>query len=165
MKTIQNLFHQNQEENEVVSFVKSGLKDLSVSRKSFSWGIPVPNNENHIIYVWLDALTNYLSALNYPDTNNKIQNFLACISHLIGKDILRFHAVYWPAFLLAAKLPLPEKVYGHGWILSGEEKMSKSKGNILDPIEIINQYGLDPLRYYLIKKFLLEMTEIFHKKD
>ena len=139
--------------NEVVSFVKSGLKDLSVSRKSFSWGIPVPNNKDHVIYVWLDALTNYISALNYPDTNNNMyKNFWPASIHLIGKDILRFHAVYWPAFLLAAKLPLPKRVYGHGWILSGEEKMSKSKGNILDPIEIINQYGLDPLRYYLIKE-------------
>ena len=139
--------------NEVVSFVKSGLRDLSVSRKSFSWGIPVPNNKDHIIYVWLDALTNYISALNYPDTNDKMyKTFWPASIHLIGKDILRFHAVYWPAFLLAAKLPLPKKVYGHGWILSGEEKMSKSRGNILDPIEIINQYGLDPLRYYLIKE-------------
>ena len=139
--------------NEVVSFVKSGLKDLSVSRKSFSWGIPVPNNNEHVIYVWLDALTNYISALNYPDTNNEMyKKFWPASIHLIGKDILRFHAVYWPAFLLAAKLPLPKKIYGHGWILSGEEKMSKSKGNILDPIEIIDQYGLDPLRYYLIKE-------------
>ena len=139
--------------NEVISFVKSGLKDLSVSRKSFSWGIPVPNNKEHVIYVWLDALTNYISALNYPDTNNKMyKDFWPASVHLIGKDILRFHAVYWPAFLLAAKLPLPKKVYGHGWILSGEEKMSKSKGNILDPIEIIDRYGLDPLRYYLIKE-------------
>ncbi len=139
--------------NEVISFVKSGLKDLSVSRKSFSWGIPVPNNNEHVIYVWLDALTNYISALNYPDINNeKYKKFWPASVHLIGKDILRFHAVYWPAFLLAAKLPLPKKVYGHGWILSGEEKMSKSKGNILDPIEIINKYGLDPLRYYLIKE-------------
>ncbi len=139
--------------NEVISFVKSGLKDLSVSRKSFSWGIPVPNNKEHVIYVWLDALTNYISALNYPDIKNKMyKNFWPASIHLIGKDILRFHAVYWPAFLLAAKLPLPKKVYGHGWILSGEEKMSKSKGNILDPIEIISQYGLDPLRYYLIKE-------------
>ena len=139
--------------NEVISFVKSGLKDLSVSRKSFSWGIKVPNNKDHVIYVWLDALTNYLSALNYPDTNDKLfKNFWPASVHLIGKDILRFHAIYWPAFLLAAKIELPSKVYGHGWILSGEEKMSKSKGNILDPIEIINQYGLDPLRYYLIKE-------------
>ena len=139
--------------NEVISFVKSGLKDLSVSRKSFSWGIPVPNNNEHVIYVWLDALTNYISALNYPDINNQMyKDFWPASVHLIGKDILRFHAVYWPAFLLAAKLPLPKKVYGHGWILSGEEKMSKSKGNILDPIEIIDRYGLDPLRYYLIKE-------------
>ncbi|MDC0876383.1 methionine--tRNA ligase [Candidatus Pelagibacter sp.] len=139
--------------NEVISFVKSGLKDLSVSRKSFSWGIKVPDNEEHIIYVWLDALTNYISALNYPDTKDKLyRDFWPASVHLIGKDILRFHAVYWPAFLLAAKIQLPLKVYGHGWILSGDEKMSKSKGNILDPLEIINQYGLDPLRYYLIKE-------------
>ena len=138
---------------EVISFVKGGLKDLSVSRKSFSWGIPVPNNKNHVIYVWLDALTNYISALNYPNTEDSLfKNFWPANVHLIGKDILRFHAVYWPAFLLAAKIPLPQKIYGHGWILSGEEKMSKSKGNILDPIKIIKQYGLDPLRYYLIKE-------------
>ncbi len=139
--------------NEVVSFVKGGLKDLSISRKAFSWGIKVPDNTDHVIYVWLDALTNYLSALNYPDTNDILfKKFWPASVHLIGKDILRFHAVYWPAFLMAAKIPLPEKVYGHGWILSGEEKMSKSKGNILDPIDIINTYGLDPLRYYLIKE-------------
>ncbi len=139
--------------NEVISFVKSGLKDLSVSRKSFSWGIKVPNDEKHVIYVWLDALTNYISALNYPDKNNDLyKKFWPASIHLIGKDILRFHAIYWPAFLLAAKIDPPKKVYGHGWILSNEEKMSKSKGNILDPLEIIKQYGLDPLRYYLIKE-------------
>ncbi len=139
--------------NEVISFVKSGLKDLSVSRKSFSWGIKVPNNKDHVIYVWLDALTNYISALNYPNTNDNLyKSFWPATLHLIGKDILRFHAIYWPAFLLAANIPAPKRVYGHGWILSGEEKMSKSKGNILDPIEIINTYGLDPLRYYLIKE-------------
>ena len=139
--------------NEVISFVKSGLKDLSVSRKTFSWGIPVPNNNNHVIYVWLDALTNYLSALNYPNKKDELfKKFWPASIHLIGKDILRFHAVYWPAFLLAAKIDLPKKVYGHGWILSGEEKMSKSKGNILDPLKIIKDYGLDPLRYYLIKE-------------
>ena len=139
--------------NEVISFVKSGLKDLSVSRKSFSWGITVPSNKDHVIYVWLDALTNYLSALNYPNENNDLyKKFWPADIHIIGKDILRFHAVYWPAFLLAANIPPPKRVYGHGWILSGEEKMSKSKGNILDPIEIINKYGLDPLRYYLIKE-------------
>ena len=139
--------------NEIISFVKSGLKDLSISRKSFSWGIKVPNNKDHVIYVWLDALTNYISALNYPNKENKLfKNFWPASIHLIGKDILRFHAVYWPAFLLAANIKPPQKVYGHGWILSGEEKMSKSKGNILDPLEIIKKYGLDPLRYYLIKE-------------
>ena len=139
--------------NEVISFVKSGLKDLSVSRKSFSWGIKVPSNKNHVIYVWLDALTNYISALNYPNEQDSLyKDFWPATIHLIGKDILRFHAVYWPAFLLAANILPPKRVYGHGWILSGEEKMSKSKGNILDPLEIIEKYGLDPLRYYLIKE-------------
>ena len=139
--------------NEVVSFVKSGLRDLSISRKSFSWGIKVPSNESHVIYVWLDALTNYISALKHPDTSNTLyKNFWPADVHIIGKDILRFHAIYWPAFLLAAKIPVPKRVYGHGWILAGEEKMSKSKGNILDPLEIIDNYGLDPLRYYLIKE-------------
>ena len=139
--------------NEVISFVKSGLKDLSISRKAFSWGIKVPNNSDHVIYVWLDALTNYISALNYPNLNDALfKKFWPASVHIIGKDILRFHSVYWPAFLMAANIPLPKKVYGHGWILSGEEKMSKSKGNILDPLDIIETYGLDPLRYYLIKE-------------
>jgi len=139
--------------NEVISFVKSGLKDLSISRKSFSWGIKVPNNDEHVIYVWLDALTNYISSLNYPNIDNDLfKKFWPADLHLIGKDILRFHAIYWPAFLLSANIPLPKRVYGHGWILSGDEKMSKSKGNILDPLEIIKIYGLDPLRYYLVKE-------------
>ena len=139
--------------NEVIKFVKSGLKDLSVSRTSFTWGIMVPNNNKHVIYVWLDALTNYLSALNYPNVNDKLyKDFWPASLHVIGKDILRFHAIYWPAFLLAADIPPPKRVFGHGWILSGDEKMSKSKGNILNPIEIINTYGIDQLRYYLIKE-------------
>jgi len=139
--------------NEVISFVKTGLKDLSISRKSFTWGVKVPGNQDHVIYVWLDALTNYISALNYPNTqDNLYKKFWPASLHLIGKDILRFHSVYWPAFLMAAKIPLPNRIYGHGWILSGSEKMSKSKGNILDPIDMINSYGLDPLRYYLIKE-------------
>ena len=142
--------------NEVISFVEKGLKDLSISRTSFSWGIPVPENKKHIIYVWLDALTNYLSALNFPDLNDKkYKSFWPADIHIIGKDILRFHAVYWPAFLFAANLPLPKRVFGHGWILSDEKKMSKSLGNILDPIEIINNYGVDQLRYYLIKEVSL----------
>ena len=152
-KSHPNFISPESRKNEVISFVKGGLKDLSVSRKSFSWGIKVPTNKEHIIYVWLDALTNYISALNYPNVDDKLfKSFWPASIHLIGKDILRFHAVYWPAFLLAAKIELPLKVYGHGWILSGDEKMSKSKGNILDPVEIIKKYGLDPLRYYLIKE-------------
>jgi len=143
----------NSRRNEVINFVKGGLKDLSVSRTSFTWGIKVPNKKNHVIYVWLDALTNYLSALNFPDTtNNLYKNFWPASLHVIGKDILRFHAIYWPAFLLAAGIKPPVRVFGHGWILSGEEKMSKSKGNILNPIEIVDKYGVDSLRYYLMKE-------------
>ena len=136
--------------NEVMSFVKGGLNDLSISRNSFKWGISVPNSKNHIVYVWLDALTNYLTATNYFDDNS----FWPADVHIIGKDILRFHAVYWPAFLLAAEIPLPKKIFGHGWILSGDEKMSKSKGNILDPIEIVDEFGLDEIRYYLMKEVM-----------
>lgn len=134
--------------NEVVSFVKSGLHDLSVSRTSFSWGIPVPNDNNHVIYVWLDALLNYLSATNWPQQ----QNLWPANIHMVGKDILRFHAVYWPAFLMAADLPLPKRVFGHGWLLNHGRKMSKSEGNVLKPDELIQRYGLDPLRYYLMRE-------------
>ena len=142
--------------NEVVKFVEKGLKDLSISRTSFTWGIPVPKDEKHVIYVWLDALTNYISALNFPKTEDKkYKNFWPADIHIIGKDILRFHAVFWPAFLLAAKLPTPKRVFGHGWILSDDKKMSKSLGNILDPLEIIKKYGIDQLRYYLVKEVSL----------
>jgi methionyl-tRNA synthetase len=142
--------------NEIIQFVKSGLNDLSVSRTSFKWGVEVPNDDKHIVYVWLDALTNYISALNYPDTEDLLyKKFWPANIHIIGKDILRFHAVYWPAFLMAAKIPLPQKIFGHGWILSDEKKMSKSLGNILDPVEIIDKYGIDQLRYYLIKEVSL----------
>ena len=152
----ENFISPSSRKNEVVNFVNKGLKDLSVSRTSFTWGIPVPNNKKHVIYVWLDALTNYLSALNFPNIKDeKYRNFWPADIHIIGKDILRFHAIYWPAFLLAANLPLPKKVFGHGWILSDEKKMSKSLGNILDPIEIINKFGIDQLRYYLIKEVSL----------
>ncbi len=139
--------------NEVIQFVKRGLKDLSVSRTSFSWGIKVPEKQNHVIYVWLDALTNYISALNYPKTDDELfKNFWPASLHVIGKDILRFHAIYWPAFLFAADIEPPSRIFSHGWILSDDEKMSKSKGNILDPLEIINNYGIDELRYYLMKE-------------
>ena len=142
--------------NEVVKFVEKGLKDLSISRTSFTWGIPVPKNKKHVIYVWLDALTNYISALNFPNIEDKkYKDFWPADVHIIGKDILRFHAVFWPAFLLSAKLPLPKRVFGHGWILSDDKKMSKSLGNILDPLEIISKYGIDQLRYYLVKEVSL----------
>ena len=142
--------------NEVVKFVEKGLKDLSISRTSFTWGIPVPKDKKHVIYVWLDALTNYISALNFPNIEDKkYKSFWPADVHIIGKDILRFHAVFWPAFLLAAKLPLPKRVFGHGWILSDDKKMSKSLGNILDPLEIITKYGIDQLRYYLVKEVSL----------
>ena len=155
-KKYPNFISPKSRNNEIVQFVKSGLNDISVSRTSFKWGIQVPNNENHIIYVWLDALTNYISALNFSQPNDTLyKNFWPADVHVIGKDILRFHAVYWPAFLLAANLPLPLKVFGHGWILSDEKKMSKSLGNILDPLEIINKYGIDELRYYLVKEVSL----------
>ena len=139
--------------NEVINFVKNGLKDLSVSRTSFTWGIKVPNNDKHVIYVWLDALTNYLSALNFPNIkDNLYKDFWPASLHIIGKDILRFHAIYWPAFLLAADIKPPIRIFSHGWILSDERKMSKSRGNILNPSEIIKTYGIDELRYYLMKE-------------
>ena len=138
--------------NEITSFIKSGLKDLSISRTSFDWGIEVPTNKSHIIYVWLDALTNYISATNY--FSDRAESEWPADLHIIGKDITRFHAVYWPAFLMAANIPLPKKIFAHGWILSGDEKMSKSKGNILDPLEIISEFGLDEVRYYLMKEIM-----------
>ena len=151
-----NFIKPSSRKNEVIQFVKKGLNDLSVSRTSFTWGIPVPKNDKHVIYVWLDALTNYISALNFPNTSDKLyKKFWPASVHIIGKDILRFHAIYWPAFLMAAKIPLPKRVYGHGWILSDEKKMSKSLGNILDPLEIIDKYGIDQLRYYLTKEVSL----------
>ena len=155
-ETNSNFIMPKSRSNEVHKFVQKGLKDLSISRSSFSWGIKVPGDDKHIIYVWLDALTNYISALNFPNTNDDLyKNFWPASIHIIGKDILRFHAIYWPAFLLAAKIPLPSRIYGHGWILSDERKMSKSLGNILDPIEIIEKYGIDELRYYLMKEVSL----------
>lgn len=138
--------------NEVVSFVgqEGGLKDLSISRTTFSWGVKVPNSESHIVYVWLDALTNYLSALGFPDRENeKFKKFWPASLHIVGKDILRFHAIFWPAFLMAADLPLPKRVFAHGWWTKDGEKMSKSLGNVLDPFELISQYGVDYVRYFM----------------
>ena len=139
--------------NEVVSFVAGGLKDLSISRTSFKWGIPVPDDTDHIMYVWLDALTNYLTAVGYPDEDNPdYSKFWPADLHMVGKDIVRFHAVYWPAFLMAAGLPLPKRVYAHGWLLNKGEKMSKSLGNVVLPEDLVSQYGLDPVRYYLLRE-------------
>jgi methionyl-tRNA synthetase len=138
--------------NEIVSFVKEGLRDLSVSRTSFSWGIPVPGNERHVIYVWFDALTNYISALGYPDTEGNYGRYWPADAHLVGKDITRFHTVYWPTFLMAAGLPLPKKVFAHGWWTVEGQKMSKSLQNVVEPNMLIDKYGVDVVRYFLMRE-------------
>jgi methionyl-tRNA synthetase len=141
---------------EVINFVKSGLKDLSISRTSFKWGIPVPNNEKHVIYVWIDALTNYISALGFAgdstQNDEKYKNFWENGEkiHVIGKDILRFHAVYWPAMLMAANLPLPDHLIAHGWWIKDGEKISKSLGNVIDPFELGEKFGIDYMRYFFL---------------
>ena len=139
--------------NEVLKFVESGLRDLSVSRTSFTWGIKVPGNENHVMYVWLDALVNYLSAIGYPDLKGEsFKKFWPADFHIVGKDILRFHGVYWPAFLMAANLPLPKRLVAHGWWTVEKEKMSKSLGNVVDPNEVVSEFGLDQFRYFLLRE-------------
>jgi len=138
--------------NEIISFVKEGLRDLSVSRTTFTWGIPVPDNDKHVIYVWFDALTNYITALGYPDATDDYKRFWPVNVHLIGKDILRFHAVYWPTFLMAAGLPLPEKVFAHGWWTIEGQKMSKSLQNVVEPNMLIDKYGVDAVRYFLLRE-------------
>jgi methionyl-tRNA synthetase len=138
--------------NEVVRFVEGGLKDLSISRTSFDWGVPVPSSDNHVMYVWLDALTNYITGLGYPDKTELWQRYWPADVHLIGKDVVRFHAVYWPAFLMSAGIELPKTVYGHGFLLSRGEKMSKSVGNVVDPLELSEVFGVDALRYFLMRE-------------
>jgi methionyl-tRNA synthetase len=138
--------------NEVMRFVEGGLKDLSVSRTSFDWGVPVPGSPGHVMYVWVDALTTYLSGLGYPDPGSDFGKFWPANIHMIGKDIVRFHTVYWPAFLMSAKLPLPKQVFGHGFLLNRGEKMSKSLGNVVDPMALADQFGVDALRYYLLRE-------------
>ena len=139
--------------NEVIRFVEGGLRDLSVSRTSFDWGVKVPGSPDHVMYVWVDALTTYMTALGYPDTGGDYARFWPADVHLIGKDIVRFHAVYWPAFLMSANLPLPKQIYGHGFILAKSgEKMSKSAGNSVDPMEMAERYGVDALRYFLMRE-------------
>jgi methionyl-tRNA synthetase len=136
-----------------VSFVRRGLQDLSVSRTSFAWGVPVPDDPEHVVYVWLDALTNYMTALGYPDCDSEdYRTFWPADVHVVGKDILRFHAVFWPAFLLAAGLEPPKRVFAHGWWTNEGQKISKSLGNVIDPIELIDTYGLDQTRYFLLRE-------------
>jgi len=139
--------------NEVVSFVRGGLSDLSISRTSFSWGVPVPDSDGHVMYVWVDALTNYLTGVGYPEVESKsYKRYWPADLHIIGKDIVRFHAVYWPAFLMSAQLELPKQVFGHGFLLNRGEKMSKSVGNVADPLAIADRYGVDALRYFLLRE-------------
>jgi methionyl-tRNA synthetase len=145
--------------NEITSFVKSGLQDISISRTNFSWGVPVPGDDKHVMYVWLDALTNYITGIGYPDTDSdQFKKFWPADYHVIGKDIIRFHCVYWPAFLMAANLPLPEKIFAHGFINVNGAKMSKSVGNVIAPQDLIDLYGLDATRYIL-------MREVPHGQD
>ncbi|MDA1311435.1 MAG: methionine--tRNA ligase [Proteobacteria bacterium] len=138
--------------NEVISFVKGGLHDLSISRTSFDWGVPVPNEPKHVMYVWMDALTNYITALGYPDETGDYAKYWPADLHMVGKDIVRFHAVYWPAFLMAAGLAPPKRVYAHGWWTNEGQKISKSLGNVIDPLELIETYGLDQVRYFLLRE-------------
>ena len=139
--------------NEVVRFVEGGLKDLSVSRTSFDWGVPVPGSPGHVMYVWVDALTTYMTGVGFPDREGEFARYWPADIHLIGKDIVRFHAVYWPAFLMSAGLPLPKQVFGHGFILAKSgEKMSKSLGNVVDPMDMAARYGVDAMRYFLLRE-------------
>ncbi len=139
--------------NEVVSFVSGGLRDLSISRTSFDWGVPVPGDPDHVMYVWVDALTNYLTGVGFPDTDSDLyQRYWPANLHMIGKDIIRFHAVYWPAFLMSAGIPLPRRVFAHGFLLVRGEKMSKSVGNVVDPVALVDTFGLDQVRYFLLRE-------------
>jgi methionyl-tRNA synthetase len=147
-----NFIRPESRRNEVVRFVESGLKDLSVSRTSFDWGVPVPGSPGHVMYVWVDALTTYMTGVGFPEREGDYARFWPADVHLIGKDIVRFHAVYWPAFLMSAYLPLPKQVFGHGFLLARGEKMSKSLGNVVDPMDLAARFGVDQLRYFLLRE-------------
>jgi methionyl-tRNA synthetase len=138
--------------NEVLRFVEGGLNDLSISRASFDWGVKVPGSADHVMYVWLDALTNYITGVGYPDDTEAYRKFWPADLHIIGKDVVRFHTIYWPAFLMSAGIPLPKRVFGHGFLLHRGEKMSKSLGNVVDPFELIEAFGVDQLRYFLLRE-------------
>ena len=138
--------------NEIVAFVERGLEDLSISRTTFRWGVPVPGDPDHVMYVWVDALTNYLTGVGFPDDASPLRRFWPPDVHVIGKDIVRFHAIYWPAFLMSADMPLPKRVFGHGFLFNRGEKMSKSVGNVIDPLALADAYGVDQLRYFLLRE-------------
>src|SRR6185436_3991988 len=147
--------------NEMLSFIRAGLEDLSVSRTSFKWGIPVPGDPAHVMYVWFDALTNYLTAAGFPDDQARVNRYWPADIHLMGKEIVRQHTVYWPAFLMAADLPLPRRVIGHGWWLMNEAKMSKSLGNVVRPQGYVERFGVDALRYFVMREMVLGQDASF----